>query len=100
MSVPSPHLSWRRSQGWAFVSDDHRTVLLNLADTLAARPILLSGPATSLWRACEQERSIPELVELLVVEYGLATTEAVDAVPQLLSELQSAGLLEQTPKHG
>lgn len=95
MNPHTPHGSWRRAQGWAFVQHSERTVLLNLSDPRGARPILLEGPATSLWLALERESSIDGLSTALAHEYGLTTAASLVAdVVAVLSELQAIGLVE------
>lgn len=95
MNPHTPQGSWRRARGWAFVQHGERTVLLNLSEPRGARPILLAGPASSLWLALGRESSIDGLSTALANDYGLTTAASlVPDVVAVLSELQAIGLVE------
>jgi len=85
--------TWRRSPDVALVEHDDRVVLLDLADPVSARPLVLEGPAVAVWRALRQPGTSREVAGRVAADVGLPAAEVEGDVATFLAELASHGLV-------
>jgi hypothetical protein len=84
---------WRRSPDVAVVGGDNRVVVLGLADPATARPLVLEGPAASVWHALGAPGTTAEVVERVAADFGLPATEVEADVSAFIEDLRRRQLV-------
>ena len=79
---------WRRSPDVAVVDGDTRVVLLGLADPATATPLVLEGPAASVWHALAAPGTTAEVVQRVAADFGLPATEVEADVSAFIEDLR------------
>ena len=92
-----PGETWVRSPDVAVVDHGQRVVVLDLSQPTTARPLVMEGPAASIWHALDQPGTRADIVARVAADFGLPATEVRHDVETFLSLLAEQGLARIEP---
>jgi hypothetical protein len=91
---------WRRSPDLAVVDHGERVVVLAQSEPATARPLVLEGPAVTIWRALDEPGTTSEVVARVAADSGFPAAEVRRDVEAFLERLDVIGLvlMERVPR--
>lgn len=76
------------------IAGDHIVVPVGTKNVSFQGMITLNASGAFLWEALQEERTVQELLQMLLDEYEVETARAQADLANFLSSLQEAGILE------